>query len=1028
MDRERLDQQWGPNHGWAKNLLLAAVFLALLIAIYLTFFAEVRDRLAGSFPFAPDLHLANPISLTTSESVTVHETPLPSLRGYTQPFASITLTMNGRFVDKVRTNYNGYFSFDPTPLNAGYNYFALSVDGSGAWLERQQTLRRTVRYVPIPPTLPTIVDVAQNEATDELQIIGVADPSARVSVELGPDISGSARANDYGLFLITVPAGSVEEDPLTLVRALASGRTDADEEALVTGKPNYLPEEGTHWLREPMSRTLSLNIVRNELRPELRLTLPRNDPRLNDYLTGAIGADAFFDNVVGRLVVNGTTMSSILTSSSSSPEVTVGEQVLLHWIPEEELNIPFSWTQGSLTVRTDALAPAPNSADTIKVIAPEHRVLAMRPPPAQADGETYVWRGPWHTMAPVLEMDLALTRFQAATLLLRTHPQLLLDFPLSSFASLLSEFVRLVPVLWLLIFLYQAGADVTTPNRDAARLRRGAFAALVLACLPLAYQLLTSTQFLLIDLSWLAPFSFSEAFASFLSELNSVSEFQPYAPPIVLAAAGLLLLLVLFLRLLLFFFRSSLAQMIKTWLSALFRAIAGAGALFALFGLIEALGLESFPVVQVAEVALGFGLLAATFLVANAAGDGLFARLNWPTGRLLLVSALLFFPLLYPLQSPPVESDAGLSITATNLSINLFYVLQQVWLYLPLLAAVVLLVPPSLLNTHTGKGRRLSRTLAIILFAAYIVGTQNWMWIPLPLLLAIYLSRYLLRPELEVLKLSFLKDRIHQHREELIRAVISWELADDLKRIDESLDDQLAEGSITPEKHASTRTELTERIEQFRTTRLLPSGINPTETVFAIGPYDSAWENGKWALRWGLFLSLPLLIIYSIAFLRGSIWTGHPYFYLSVLIRLLVFYLDWLVLAFFFGYFFNYLRGENGLKKGLWLAAFIVIAVLPLEIMRIQSTADIPVLVFEMAQRVIFLAMLGLLAFDYTMLRRNGYSWRRLRLISDAPSLTAFGTSVITTAGIAAMAVVTGQVQELVQALVKLALPDIPLP
>ena len=151
-----------------------------------------------------------------------------------------------------------------------------------------------------------------------------------------------------------------------------------------------------------------------------------------------------------------------------------------------------------------------------------------------------------------------------------------------------------------------------------------------------------------------------------------------------------------------------------------------------------------------------------------------------------------------------------------------------------------------------------------------------------------------------------------------------------------------------------------------------------------------------------------------------------PYFYLSIVVRLLVFYLKWLVQSFFFGYFFEYLRGENGFKKGLWLAVFVLVCSLSLDILQLTSIAEIPSLFFEAAQKTTFFAALGTIAFDYMTLRKNGFGWRKLRLISDVPGLTTLVSLIVSAASVAVTAVLTGRVTDLVTVLLSLAIPEIP--
>jgi hypothetical protein len=69
-----------------------------------------------------------------------------------------------------------------------------------------------------------------------------------------------------------------------------------------------------------------------------------------------------------------------------------------------------------------------------------------------------------------------------------------------------------------------------------------------------------------------------------------------------------------------------------------------------------------------------------------------------------------------------------------------------------------------------------------------------------------------------------------------------------------------------------------------------------------------------------LILSLPLLIFYCWELLQRARGSWPSYFLFFISSRLFILLADSIISAFFFGYFFERLRGDTGLKKGAYIA------------------------------------------------------------------------------------------------------------
>jgi len=172
----------------------------------------------------------------------------------------------------------------------------------------------------------------------------------------------------------------------------------------------------------------------------------------------------------------------------------------------------------------------------------------------------------------------------------------------------------------------------------------------------------------------------------------------------------------------------------------------------------------------------------------------------------------------------------------------------------------------------------------------------------------------------------------------------------------------------------------------------------------------------------GLFVAYaPLLFARTGGFLEAS----FPV--LQVLGALVLpFFAKWLLAAFVLGYFFPYIRGANGLQKGLVSAIGIVACTLPGNLLLLSDTAGAPLtLVWDAGQTILFLTVLGFWAFDLNTARRYGMGWRGLLeeygLSFLAPYLSSAGGAI----GLAITGVVTGRAKGIVESLLEPML-DVP--
>ncbi|HSF80658.1 MAG TPA: hypothetical protein VLA49_05470 [Anaerolineales bacterium] len=201
-------------------------------------------------------------------------------------------------------------------------------------------------------------------------------------------------------------------------------------------------------------------------------------------------------------------------------------------------------------------------------------------------------------------------------------------------------------------------------------------------------------------------------------------------------------------------------------------------------------------------------------------------------------------------------------------------------------------------------------------------------------------------------------------------------------------------------------------------------GAGSITDVFRYGPYPSSWENGLLGSKRALFISGLLLLVYLPVIADRAGNQEIPFILFAVLASdILPLLVKWVLLGFFLGYFFPYLRGTNGWQKGLILAIGIAACTVPHDLLNGAGLNRLPAIGIDVAQTALILTVLGLWAFDYEVLRKNGHDLRRLLVVHNLTFLASFGTSVIAAVGSTIVGLITGQINDLLQELLNLITP-----
>lgn len=341
--------------------------------------------------------------------------------------------------------------------------------------------------------------------------------------------------------------------------------------------------------------------------------------------------------------------------------------------------------------------------------------------------------------------------------------------------------------------------------------------------------------------------------------------------------------------------------------------------------------------------------------------------------------------------------------------------------YLGLLGVILLLKKRDEDPTDQSASEDLGRVVfnfGLVVFAGFLVGTQlTWLSLPLPFALAFFLSyrvAFISEPRRKViagLTGSICSERFPAAGSDGWQ---SYVLAEPLliaarKRL-KNIEKKLDSGDILQKEQFATEKKLIEADINKEDSALNQAAnedelVTKGQVVFGVGPFATNWENAAWAVRRGIIFALPILV-----FKLVYVWTrteeSTALLVISAVLSSLVY---WLAAAWFFGYFFNSLRGRTGLAKSAYLSGAVVFPM-------VLSTTGLQNASFYVVGSFYFFGVLGTWAFDHYVVEKilaAKYDFKIFLKIENSPSLGSIGT-MFTSAAVTAISAVVLQVVNII--------------
>lgn len=959
------------------------------------------------------------------------------LKGRAVPNCSIEFTFDGLISGLVVANDSGEFEWEINGLTLDdYKISAKVTNAKGAYNISSEGAG-SKRWIRVTNKEPLVIS-------------GVADPNSSVEITIVGTASGFVNADDKGQFSWTINNARTIDSRISAKAKDTNGNYSPPSEELTV---NYLA----------VVRRLSAFVSLKSLQLNCDIVLPKDHPWARDLITGeTVGHNddvkqasfaVFFDEVFSNATVNRFDLKNLFLGVT--PQISSDEDTItVHASSNPNNQIPLPSLHGSLMFDLPQEFP---SNDGVLINVKDYEFTILDPLPSRLNGQgEATWNGnqsrpivaylrfrPLHRPGNFINF----IRFDVSTV----------PYPFVVVPEFLYSLLIIIPILWAIWILraykslenyddlfrratlYSVALCFITPIIDLAL--AGAF----LADATTSKRILAEFEYpfscaVVILLLWLPNKIWARRLSKTRTSDPSTSKIQFFASLLLnrlLVSAGLVFAIIGLLWIGLFKLPSNIREMPKDW--RWYQLCP------AIIGCVVAFPLLAWPIWLCLK-----RLMASPKDMSPKA----LSRLTQVKRFILILSCLILAVILafvfYALAGstgksfwfynfdPKLEDLFDFSLSKLSYA---FQFLQEVPLYILFLGILVVLKTidgpnPELDKATPDINRSVLLSFEKLLFVSFVVGIVWQLYLlPVSFLLAFLAYRYTMAPADKHDQLDRLTDQVfHRRSTQTSEPLNQIESLNQLESHQDSLNSlkkKFEDGLISLARFEKQEPLLSAAIDKRKTTNQIElikenqsAKFNVRDLILAFGPDKSNWENGKHAARYSLWLAIPFALVYGgIAFLKG-VGVPKTFAFLLIATHTIESFADWLILAFFFGYFFKYINGKSGLKKGLTLAVAYTLCILPL-VIRDFSSSILAMLIY-LTPNFIFLPFLGVLAFDSLNFRKimgEGYSWKKQVQFEDNQTLLAFTTVPFTTAAVAVLTFFTGQYSKIIPMLLKVILP-----
>lgn len=371
--------------------------------------------------------------------------------------------------------------------------------------------------------------------------------------------------------------------------------------------------------------------------------------------------------------------------------------------------------------------------------------------------------------------------------------------------------------------------------------------------------------------------------------------------------------------------------------------------------------------------------------------------------------ALFFLALLLAWPLAGAEMTLGpWQVQALNVQI------EDVFVYV-LALGLVLLLRDHARRSPSPVVERATLGTGIYLFSVLLINSYSlWLLLPVPFLVGLLLAgTWLFRPEDEVERLRAIAPETLNRKRKLIQDVVDASAAgEQFATIRKSLAQKLNSAELTPQEYESKLALYQGYLEEKLELETVAEDVSSREAVFAVGGPD-LWSNVSAAVKTGAVLAAGPFLIALYQFLPHS-RVSYPYPLVTLLTFILSAAASWLLYAFFFGFYFAYLRGRSGLTKGIHLFVGLCLPFAVYRLLNAQSLTDMQPFLLWATQLFLFCSLLGLIAADGRLLRSQGFRLRDLTAVHDVPALSAYASTAVAALVPTVIALITNKSGEVI--------------
>ncbi|HEV2829418.1 MAG TPA: DUF6185 family protein [Pyrinomonadaceae bacterium] len=1013
----------------ARIGLTLAILILLAGLLFLAFSYRSNPTLAVLWPtteaglklsFSPDLNTANE--------------PIIAITGSANRFCQVELYLNGKLIGRTttfdreswssgaRSIQRNQFQFDQVMLHPGQNY--LQVKGklvSGVSGPREDAeAQQTVEWRPAGDVKPALYRVPKKITTQPLRVVGAALPRSSVVLSLFPEKIPSQEPYQKAAPDVVVTAddeGRFEGD----VSFPTAGNYFVHAHHSVDDAPSsYIPGGSEIRFAPNSSSRVRVSVNYDQINVDVEENLPKDDPAAVDLLSGHKSLAKFISDEFD-LRINDEHVA--FEFRSVVPQLSINDnQVTVRASASFRRSSVFPVRSGRLEIarRYQREYPVQGPNDSLEVVINDYSIQAYTPVPTSAQYPSAVWTG---ARDPIdsnrnVQVSISFEPTKNPRNLLRfltLSPYELFSYQFSPVFLFLICFLSAVPILWLLSLLEKHDLTPLVDEDYIKRLKRVGRFMLGLILLPGIQQAAEVLSYLAVERWNIKPG---------MALLGGSSSDRA-----VLLLAGTLvvsLTIVIVLTLLKLIFRP---PSIRLWLRELRVGVVVAmltQTLLAEFYIAVLLITKDLPDSFIPATIVTFIFLALIALsVRRLASQGPPGPISF---KYLVVAVILLLLLAYPANRNIYSFDRAEFSTweVTRTSLNFFFGMVQDFVPYVLLVGILRILHAA--DSRQDEIHPIIFAIPLLMFSCYVIGTtSNWFLVPIPFLLALKLYPALLAlPPERVRLLNGLKPLAIEHRRWFLNNILELSQSERLLSSTKDMEKEIATGDLTIDNFLQRRVELENYAVRVRQKNPLPYGLEARDAL-SLGPNPTNWLNGLHAVTRGVILSLPFIALYLLTFLIKQIRLDSPFIFLWTSLRIITFVLEWAVYAFFFGYFFNQLQGESGLKKGLKVAAVVICCLSPVWLMSGVSSVELSATFLRAGQIFLFFTLLGVWAFDYHTFRitlGEQFTWKRFAQFGDMPSFTAVASVLLTSAGVAFSSVLSGRFLELVTQLVSAIFPE----